>query len=165
MSNVFTHRYLTLKLLAKFLFAAFVCTFSPNVLAADDLSQMELCPQEKIITTVSDFDPLREFGKSVMSSGIGTQSGRNLIKITSTISTGYLIKEAGMISGRTLVWIFELGNPFAVALGFIFIPTTSAKCDVVHSNDPDCEKLKPCIANIQQAEVQPDETESPTSAR
>jgi hypothetical protein len=155
-SIVFTQRSLSLKLLPKLLFAILVYTFSSNVFAAEDVIQMELCPQEKIITTVSDFDPLKEMGKSVVSSGIGTQSGRNLVKITSTISTGYFVKEAGMISGRTLVWIFELGNPFAVALGFIFIPTTSAKCDVVHSNDPDCEKRKPCIANIQQSEIQPD---------
>jgi hypothetical protein len=165
MSNIFTHQSLSPKPLLEFIFTAFICIFSPNVFAAEHFSQVDLCPEEKISTTASDFDPLKEIGKSVVSSGIGTQSGRNLVKITSTISTGYFVKEAGMISGRTLVWIFELGNPFAVALGFIFIPTTSAKCDVVHSNEPDCEKRKPCIANIQQSEIQPDETESSTSAR
>jgi hypothetical protein len=132
-----------------YLVVAFSLIFSQFSLADESIHQIDLCPEEINSRAYSDFDPLKEFGKTIISSGVGAQSGRALAQVTDTVTVTHFIREAGAISGRTIVWIFEVGNPFAIAIGYIFIPTTSAKCDVIYSRDPDCQKRLPCVAKIQ----------------
>jgi hypothetical protein len=131
-----------------YIFVAVIVTASQLSRAAETETQIDLCPEEISNRTDSDFDPLREFGKSVISSGVGAQSGRALAQAAETVTVGYLIREAGMISGRTIVWICEVANPFVVAIGYVLIPTTPAKCDVIYSPDPDCKRRKPCVVKI-----------------
>ena len=103
-----------------------------------------LCDQSQ--RSNEGFDPLKDFSETTATSRIGGQGGRALSSMASSLAIkGFFIREAGVIAGRVLVWIFEASNPFAVAIGFILEPSTTAKCDTPVTNSPECKQQLPCI--------------------
>ena len=127
------------------LLATMTFLVSSQIFAAEIGGPIKLC-EEPSHRDGHDIDPLSQFTKAFTSSEIGVHGGKTLSHLArSFITKGFLIREAGVIAGRLLVWIFEATNPVVVAVGFVVEPTTLGKCDVLFPDDPDCRSLKPCI--------------------
>lgn len=114
--------------------------------ADENLKPLQVC-DDKDHEENSKFNPLHETAKSAVTSAIGGGGGRRLMSVA-RLANGLFVREAGIISGRVFVFIFEVSNPFVVAIGYMVIPNATAKCDVQYSNDPDCLKQNPCIKLI-----------------
>ncbi|MGE3684653.1 MAG: hypothetical protein AB7G93_23295 [Bdellovibrionales bacterium] len=121
----------------------------------------ELCNDKREMEG-ADFNPISEAGKTAAASTAGVTAGNTLSKLAGSLPSVILIREAGVIAGRMLVWFFEASNPAIAALGFILEPSASAKCDVLYSSDPDCLNQNPCIQPISalNGAVQPNQTQS-----
>ena len=108
-----------------------------------DQAQLGLC---KNVSRGREFNPAEEFFKSTTTSVVGVQSGRTLSAVSAALAiNGYFLREAGIVAGRILVWIFDATNPFIVAVGFIIDPTATAKCDTPLTNGPDCKPQVSCV--------------------
>ncbi len=120
---------------------------SPQSAKCDESSlEIKICSESQSFQDGSHFEPIYESVKTLLESSAGTAGGRSLESAgQSLIFKAMIIRQAAIISGRLLVWFSVASNPITVALGFLAIPTVSAKCDVVFSNDPDCLKQHPCI--------------------
>jgi hypothetical protein len=119
--------------------------WSSHTYANENFQELTFC-QEDNHQDGHEFNPLIESAKTFAESSIGEFGGRNLSKLVgSFVTNGFFVRRAGMIAGRILVWIFDAGNPAQLALGFILEPNTSAKCDVLYSDDPECINGNSCI--------------------
>jgi hypothetical protein len=87
-----------------------------------------ICDQSE--RSVRELDPLKALSETAATSRMGGHGGRALSTMASSLAiNGFYIREAGVSAGRLVVWIFEVSNPFAVAIGFIVDPSTTARCD------------------------------------
>jgi len=102
-----------------------------------------------------DFNPLSEAEKSMAQSRMAIVGGRALIAATDTAPLGQIVGLVGTLSGRTLIWFFEVSNPVAIALGYILVPTSTTNCDVEFSKDPICPGRQSCIAKLKDGELSP----------
>jgi hypothetical protein len=117
-----------------------------EAVVAEDI-QLSICDHVREYRS-EDFDPLSEPEKSMAESRVGTVSGRAVIAAADSAPLGQIVRQAATLSGRTLIWFFEISNPMAIALGYILIPTSTARCDVEFSREPSCLRGKPCIAKF-----------------
>lgn len=123
-----------------------ISTFSQSAKCDEGNVEIKICGETQSSQDGSHFEPIHESIKTFLESTVGTAGGRSLERAgRSLIFKAMIIRQAAVISGRLLVWFSEVGNPLTVAIGYFAIPTVSAKCDVLYSNDPDCLKQHPCI--------------------
>ena len=123
-----------------------VLTFSQSAKCDESNLEIKICSEAQSSQDGSHFEPIHETIKTFLESTVGTAGGRSLKRAgRSLIFKAMIIRQAAVVSGRLLIWFTEASNPLTVAIGYFAIPTVSAKCDVVYSNDPDCLKQHPCI--------------------
>jgi hypothetical protein len=122
---------------------ALVATF-PSWGSLSFAESIQICDQSE--RSVGEFDPLKALSETAATSRMGGHGGRALSTMASSLAiNGFYVREAGVTAGRLVVWIFEVSNPFAVAIGFILDPSTTAKCDTPLTNGPECKTQTPCV--------------------
>ena len=111
-----------------------------------------LCLCQSSFTDELDLKPCGEPGASeasslaeasaetFMMSQAGSHAGQVLSEKALAVPAGLLIRELGVVSGYLVLWVFRVTEPYSVALGYVLIPTATAKCDVLDSIDIDCLK-------------------------
>ena len=122
--------------------AILVAVCLSSSLRAGELPRLQICDHQ----TTSELHALVEAStEQLVTSGMGVHTGEALSRMALAWPKGYLVREIGVASGYVLVWAFRLSEPFSVAVGFIFIPTPTAKCDTLDSSDLECANRRPCI--------------------
>jgi hypothetical protein len=123
-----------------------ILTFCQSAKCDESDLEIKVCTETQSFQDGRHFEPIHESIKTFWESTVGTVEGRSLERAgQSLIFKSMIIRRIAVISGRLLVWFSDASNPITVALGYLAIPTVSAKCDVLYSNDPDCLKQHPCI--------------------
>jgi hypothetical protein len=127
------------------LVAASVLSLGPCCFGDENIQEIALC-EEIDHNDSSEFKPVDEAAKTFVISNVGAHGGRTISNLARSLAAnGFFVRQAGVVAGRLLVWVLAVDNPLVVAVGYVVMPSTSAKCDVLYSDDVECLLRNPCI--------------------